>query len=232
MRFAALLASLSLAVAGVWVTSPSAGAAVTDGLCTTDTGVTLVVDYQELGGRILKCVDDVPAGTSGLQLLKLAGVTAEGTIHDGPSFVCRLNGRPSATENLPVTGSPDYRETCVTTPSQTAFWSYWYSSDGEDWTFAQMGGASREVVPGGYEGWSFSLNNTDTTNPPPDMSRSHTANGSEPDSNVATQAQDAPPVSGTVGSDGGPPVGTLIGVGAVASLGAGGGLVWWRRRSL
>ncbi|MBB1484318.1 hypothetical protein H5392_10660 [Tessaracoccus sp. MC1865] len=347
VRPAALLASLFLAVAGSWVASPSASAAVTDGHCTTDTGVTLVVDHQELGGgRIIKCVEDVPGGTSGLGLLKLAGLSAEGTLHDGPGFVCRINGRPSLNESIPVDGSPDYRERCVDTPPKTAFWSYWHAPNNGSWTFSQMGGGNREVIPGGYEGWSFSLNNTENSNPPPGVTPSHrvvkpqpapttkapapttqapaatttapaattaaattpapattpaapttaapartttqprtstkprvvstptepsrsaspeapaiTPSSAAPENVEATPSasasptvasvvtetaaasasptdeqvaapEGAPPVAATVADDGGVPTGTLVGAGAVAAIGLGGGVMWWRRRGL
>ncbi|MBB1510814.1 hypothetical protein [Tessaracoccus sp. MC1756] len=347
VRPAALLASLFLAAAGSWVALPSASAAVTDGHCTTDTGVTLVVDHQELGGgRIIKCVEDVPGGTSGLGLLRLAGLSAEGTLHDGPGFVCRINGRPSLNESIPVDGTPDYRERCVDTPPKTAFWSYWHAPNNGAWTFSQMGGGHREVAPGGYEGWSFSLNNTENSNPPPGVTPSHTvvkpqpapttkvpspatqvpaptstgpaattaapttqtplvtqvattppapatsapvkptskphksaparvepttakpsrsaspeAPSVAPDSAEATPSpsasptvasvmtetaaaaasptdeqaaapEGAPTVAATVADDGGVPMGTLVGAGAVAAIGLGGGVMWWRRRGL
>ncbi|MFD0864880.1 hypothetical protein ACFQ06_03525, partial [Tessaracoccus lubricantis] len=193
-RPAALLAAVFLALAGAWVGSPSASAAVTDGHCTTDTGVTLVVDYQELGGgRVIKCVEDVPEGTSGLRLLRLAGMTSEGTIHDGPGFVCRINGRPGLNEPIPVDGSPDYRERCVDTPPKTAFWSYWHAPNGGRWSFSQLGAGNREVIIGGYEGWSFSLNNTENSNPAPGVAPSHPVVTPEP----TPSAPAAPPTPST-----------------------------------
>lgn len=324
------LASLLL-LAGGWLAPLPAAAAVTTGQCSTATGVTLVVDFQGLGGgRVVRCVEGVPRGTTGLGLLRLAGVSAEGTIHDGPGFVCRLNGRPGPNETLAIDGDPDYRESCIETPPSSAFWSYWHADNGGSWTYSQLGGANRQVERGGYEGWSFSLNKADGSNPPPGIKPSHeiveakpeatpsptpkptpkptptptpkppapttapaddskpvapprtTAPGStsrpsttapvtpappkddpvessaaaepepttptptptQPDPSAGTPTSTdptstadatqspAPSVTATLPPEDGVPVGTIVGVGVVATLGLGGGLAWWRRRSV
>lgn len=320
-RPAALIAALFLALAGTGLSAvPTAAATVTDGHCSTDTGVTLVIDHQQLGGgTIIMCVEDVPAGSSGLELLHLAGVTVEGTVHDGPGFVCRLNGRPGPNETLPITSDPHYREQCVATAPETAFWGYWHATNGGQWTFSSYGAGNREVIPGGYEGYSFSLNADRTSNPPPGVKPAHEvvrveepapapepapiqpttpapapvqtvepqpkveqprppARTSRPNRPVTptptltpsptptstashtptptpsltetptpsptpTPTADtttfsptpmvttAPPVEAIV-EDEGPPIGTFIGLGTVAALGIGGGVVWWRRRGL
>lgn len=330
---AALLSALALASCGAWAATPFAAAAtVTDGRCSTDTGVTLVVDHQELGGGVVvKCVEDVPVGTSGLGLLRLAGFTSEGTVHDGSSFVCRVGGRPGPNETIPLSSDPGYREQCINTPPDDAFWGYWHATNGGSWTFSSYGAGSREVVPGGYEGLSFSLNNSSRSNPPPGLTPSHTVvtpvpaptptpapaptiakpvpaatpkatptveplpqvekpslprrterptrpahpdpspspthspeatptptaalpsptpepGAVEPSASPSGSVTDlpsvdptppvasppitaAPPVEAVV-EDNEPPVGTLIGAGAVAALALGGGVVWWRRRGL
>ncbi|MHA6524520.1 hypothetical protein [Tessaracoccus sp. G1721] len=173
-RLGSLASAAALAVAGVWFLAPQAGAEVSDGHCSTATGVTVVVDFQELGGgTVVRCVEDVEAGTTGLQVLRLAGLSPEGTIKEGPSFVCRIAGRPSATETLPVTGTDGYRESCVQAAPDTAFWSYWHADNGGSWAFSNYGASAREVIPGGYEGWSFSLNNTGSSNPAPGVTPAH-----------------------------------------------------------
>ncbi|GAB3822610.1 hypothetical protein GCM10028820_33620 [Tessaracoccus terricola] len=155
---------LLLPAMGAWAGAPSAAAAYHDGACTDDTGVTVVVDHKELGGgTIIRCATDFPAQGTALQALQLAGFTAEGTVKDGPGFVCRINGRPAADEPLTVAGS-EYRETCIATPPSSAFWSYWHAPAGGDWTFSSIG-AARSVQPGGYEGWAFSLNRAQAQEP-------------------------------------------------------------------
>lgn len=173
-RLGSLASAVALATAGLWFVAPQAGAEVSDGHCTTATGVTIVVDFQELGGgTVVRCVENVTEGTTGLQVLHLAGLSPEGTIKEGPSFVCRVAGRPSATETLPVTGTDGYRETCVQAAPDSAFWSYWHADNGGSWTFSNYGASAREVIIGGYEGWSFSLNNTGSSNPAPGVKPYH-----------------------------------------------------------
>ena len=144
------------------------------------TGVTVVVDFRALDGndgirarKVVRCSParfaangDVRART-GYVALRGAGITPRGT-QTFPGFVCRLNGRPNATETLPVRGNPNYREQCVRTPPDRAFWGYWYTSGrGQSWQYSTQGAASHNVVPGGLEGWAFSLNAAPGPNPKP-----------------------------------------------------------------
>lgn len=90
-----------------------------------------------------------------------------GTVRWGLGFVCRLEGRPTSTENIPVTGNPTYHESCFNTPPAAAYWGYWHADgSGSTWTCSNFGAANRSVIPGGFEGWSFSLNKTASTPPP------------------------------------------------------------------
>ena len=181
---AATLTAALLAAAGLALGAGPAHAEVTAGHCATDTGVTLIVDFQELGGdTIVRCVEGVTPGSTGLEMFELAGLSVSGTIDDGPAFVCRINGRPDANETIAVEGQGEYREACVSTPSRLAFWGYWHAPNGGPWTFSGAGGGNREVTIGGYEGWSFSLNNSDTSNPAPRIAPSHA---------VATPSTEAP----------------------------------------
>jgi len=150
------------------------------GICTGAdalTGVTVVVDFQELDGNggtaaptITRCSPNATPGAArtGIKALQDAGIAVAGTAQWGLGFVCRLELRPSATESIPRTGNPNYKEACVVTPPAQAYWSYWHADgSGTTWTYSSFGALNRNVVPGGFEGWSFSLNKTATTNPPP-----------------------------------------------------------------
>jgi hypothetical protein len=175
-----LLLSAALAV-GVQTAVPTpAHAAGYDGICTGAdalTGVTIVIDFQELNGNggtpaptITRCSPNPAPGTqrTGIKALQDAGISVTGVAQWGLAFVCRLNGRPSATESIPITGNPNYHEACVVTPPGAAYWSYWWANGGgTTWTYSSYGAAGRNVVPGGFEGWSFSLNRTASTNPVP-----------------------------------------------------------------
>ncbi|OLF09789.1 flagellar hook-length control protein FliK [Actinophytocola xinjiangensis] len=182
------LAALVLTAGAVLVAPPSASAAGYDGICTGDdalTGVTVVIDFQELDGNggtaaptITRCSPNAAPGTdrTGIQALQDAGIPVAGTAQWGLGFVCRLNNRPSATEAIPRTSNPTYQEACVLTPPAEAYWSYWHADgSGTTWTYSSYGALNRTVVPGGFEGWSFSLNRTATTNPPPGVTPTNPA---------------------------------------------------------
>ncbi|WP_241266238.1 hypothetical protein [Streptomyces boncukensis] len=125
------------------------------GFCPDGRGVTVVVDFRELGGTTLvRCA--VGGQSSGLAALKAAGFRVAGTSRWGESFVCRLEGKPGAG-----------REPCVDTPPTKAYWSYWHASNGGRWTYSQQGATYRTPPQGSFEGWSFSLNRPEGAAPAP-----------------------------------------------------------------
>lgn len=190
----AAIAALTLLVAGIVTPAPGSSAADVspdappqqnsdlgyEGYCLDNHGVTVIVDFQELGAwrghdgsDLVRCAPGPGGGKNfsgnGLEALDAAGVDMTGTARWGTSFVCRLDGRPAADETIPRTGDPTYREDCGDTPPANAYWSYWYAENGGSWTYSALGLENRQALPGGFEGWSFSLNRTPTTNPPPDL---------------------------------------------------------------
>ncbi|MCP2256555.1 hypothetical protein LX15_000238 [Streptoalloteichus tenebrarius] len=188
------LSALAVSVAAAVAVAPSAGAVSTtggyDGICTGKdalTGVTVVIDFQELDGNggvaaptITRCSPNPNPGTSrtGIKALQDAGIAVTGTARWGLGFVCRLENRPSPTETIPITSNPDYREPCLNTPPASAYWSYWHADgSGTTWTYSDYGAMGRNVTPGGFEGWSFSLNRTADTNPPPGVTPRNPAVG-------------------------------------------------------
>lgn len=137
------------------------------GFCKDNIGVTVVVDFQALGGTtIVRCFPSATPGT-GLDALKGAGIQIAGVQRWGESFICRIENRPSATEVVPITGNAGYREKCIDTPPASGYWSYWHSGNNCSWNYSQWGVKNRNFTPGGFEGWSFSLNATSDTNPMP-----------------------------------------------------------------
>jgi hypothetical protein len=137
------------------------------GYCENATGVTVVVDFQQLGGTTIVRCDPRPTRGTGLDALKGAGFQIEGVVRWGEGFICRIENRPSAVEELPVAGDEGYREVCRDTPPAAAYWSYWHAGNNCQWEYSQWGVKNRDFVPGGFEGWSFSLNATADTNPAP-----------------------------------------------------------------
>lgn len=177
-RLTATLAAVGLCATSLVTSSGSAEATGYSGYCKDALGVTVVVDYQDLGaygtnagGVVTRCaptnVPGKPFSGTGLAALKAAGFTFAGTQRWGNAFVCRVNGRPASTETVPIPGNPYYNEKCLDTPPASAFWGYWHARNGGTWTYSSTGASSYTVTGGGFEGWSFSHNRTSSTNPPP-----------------------------------------------------------------
>ncbi|MEU9891450.1 hypothetical protein [Sphaerisporangium sp. NPDC051011] len=201
--FAGLCGLVVSAALSVAVQTP-AHAAGYDGICTGAdalTGVTIVIDFQELNGNggtpaptVTRCSPNPTPGTqrTGIQALQDAGISVTGVAQWGLAFVCRLQGRPSAAESIPITSNPNYHEACVVTPPAAAYWSYWHATGaGTTWTYSSYGASNRNVVPGGFEGWSFSLNKTATSNPPPGVTPNNPAvNPNNPTVNLSVDDLD------------------------------------------
>jgi hypothetical protein len=187
LRVAAFLAAaLPLCGAGfvaVPATSFATWSAASGGdFCTTDEGVTVVVDLTALGGAIVvRCVDGpLRPGYDGWDALSDAGFGPQAPSRV-PGFVCRIAGQPTASRSFDIPENSDYHEQCVNTPPASAYWGYWYSDNGGSWTYSTSGASSHRVIEGGFEGWAFSLNSgghpprpgiapdhpTTSTQPPP-----------------------------------------------------------------
>ncbi|WP_037313489.1 hypothetical protein [Amycolatopsis orientalis] len=193
------LFGLVAAIVLIAATSPSAYAIDQGkghpGFCKDATGVTVVVDFQQLGGTtIVRCDPQSSRGT-GLDALKGAGFQIAGVQRWGEGFVCRIENRPSATEQLPVAGRENYREQCVDTPPAGGYWSYWHASNNCAWDYSQWGVKNRDFIPGGFEGWSFSLNATTETNPVPRVSAVRPGTEGQP----CVPREEAKPVTGDPG---------------------------------
>lgn len=158
-----------LAVSLAVVTPAPAQAAGQPGYCPDATGVTVVVDFQALGGGVVvRCAPaPLPGSGTGLDALVAAGISLEGTRRWGDSFICRLGGKPAVTTSLAVTGQSGYHEQCLDTPPSAAFWGYWHASNGGSWQYSLQGVKSYQTTPGGFEGWSFSLDASGSGNPVP-----------------------------------------------------------------
>ena len=127
--------ALVAAAAGV-VTSPGAAHAAS---CGTASGVTVVVDFHQLGGVQSAC-DANGAGEYAADQFTDVGHTL--TYVQGQAFVCQVDAAPTTQ--------------CVRTPPATAYWSLWWS-DGKSgtWTYASLGVGSLKVPAGGYVALSW-----------------------------------------------------------------------------
>lgn len=150
--------ALGLLVAAGAASPPAAGASTvavenwTDGPCPTSSGVTVVVDFQELGGTTLvRCAAGRPA--SGRDVLTTAGIDYREALRSA-GFVCRINNKPA-------------NDPCVNASPTNAYWSYWLAVRGGQWCYSGVGAATLDPVEGTVQGWSFSLNRSAGTAPPP-----------------------------------------------------------------
>ena len=141
---AAALFLMGTSVAAV-VVEPAPVVAIDEGRgspghCPDADGVTVVIDFQELGGdTIIRCAPgDQETGHSALVN---AGIEIEGTNRWGESFICRIEGKP---------GPED--EPCIDTPPASAYWSYWHAPNDGAWTYSQWGVMNRTPPPGSFEG--------------------------------------------------------------------------------
>jgi len=202
-RRAALLLSGVLVAVGVSAPTAAAAAATAGpGECTDDSGVTVVVDFSDLGGDIVvRCVRG-PDAMTGLETLRTAGFTVEGTVRWGNAFVCRIQGRPGPRETLEF-DDEQYQEQCHNTPPAQAYWGYWYAADGGQWRFSSQGASTRQVSEGGFEGWAFSLDeNSGRRKPAYEPDR---PDGTTPSASPTTPSPDpdSPREGGNAGQGGG-----------------------------
>lgn len=173
--------------------SPAA-AAGSAGYCPDASGVTVVVDFNELGGgTVVRCAPGSQA--TGLAALKSAGFQITGTLRWGEGFICRIEGKPSADA-----------EKCVDTPPASAYWSYWHAPNGGRWTYSDMGVLNRTPPAGSFEGWSFSLNRDPNDAPRPGIAPRRPAPLPPPPTSApAPPASDVPVTPPPAGGDGAPP---------------------------
>jgi hypothetical protein len=120
--------------------------------CPNATGVTVVVDFQELGGGVNVVCAPGPVA-SGLEAMRVAGVAYQ-TAQRFPGFVCRIAGQPA-------------NDPCVNASPASAYWSYWIAAPGGSWCYSTFGAGSRRPPAGTFEGWSFALDRTAAELPPP-----------------------------------------------------------------
>ncbi|MBQ1083818.1 ABC transporter substrate-binding protein [Nocardiopsis sp. B62] len=180
----------------------------TPGHCPDADGVTVVIDFQELGGEtIVRCAPgDQETGHSAL---KNAGIEITGTNRWGEAFICRIEGKPG----------PD-TEPCIDTPPASAYWSYWHAPNDGTWTYSQWGVMNRKPPPGSFEGWSFSLNRSEDGNPPPRVDPVRPAN-SGGSGGGGTGGGDGGGGGGSTGTGGGGSSGATGGAGGSGGTAAG-----------
>lgn len=150
----AVIATLVVAVAAPRAAAAPA-AAWHDGPCAPDdnVGITVVVDFQELGGGVnVRCTGR--AVSDGADALDAAGISWQSVLRWGRGFVCKIAGKPA-------------NDPCVDTPPASAYWGYWAAPRGGSWCYSNLGVLNRRPPPGSVEGWSFSLDRQGGSAPAP-----------------------------------------------------------------
>lgn len=179
-----LLAAAATAVLPFAPGTPDAGA-WSEGPCPTAAGVTVVIDFHELGGGVwVRCTDSTV--DTGFQALDAVAVPWSPAVRF-PGFLCRIDGKPS-------------NDPCQTTSPASAYWSYWIADRGGAWCYSSFGAGNRNPPEGTVEGWSFSLNRTSTSlatprySPPPRVPGAPATNGAgcDPSKTPSTTPPPAP----------------------------------------
>lgn len=165
-------AALVVAAAGLTAPAPAAASAAP---CTSDTGVTVVVDFNGLGGGVHQVCLAGGGGKSAASLFPSAGFPLSYATRM-PGYVCRVNGVPAS-------------DPCVNTSPADAYWSLWHSDgDASSWTYAGVAAGSLTVPDGGMVAFSF---DDVAGNAPPSASPSRPQAAPAP-----------PPTSAPAGDDG------------------------------
>ena len=189
-----LVAALGLVAAGLVLQARAPAAAAG---CTGSGGVTVVVDFHQLGGGVQQACDADGGGKAASAVFPDSGFPLT-YVQRQPGFVCRVSGAPSS-------------DPCVNTPPAGAYWSLWWS-DGTSgsWTYSSTGVGSLTVPDGGYV--AFSWQGQDGKAAP----------GVAPTPRTAPTTPSPPPGSGDSGGGGGSTGGTR-GTGGADGPGTGAG---------
>ena len=187
-----LAAALVVLVAGPGFalgSAPAAGAAT----CTSSGGVSVVVDYRELGGSTITACAPDGGGKSAAAVFASVGVSL-GYATRQPGFVCRVNGAPAS-------------DPCVNASPSDAYWGLWWA-DGSNasWTYSSYGVGSLTVPAGGSVGWSWQQDRTAGSSVPPSVappvSRSSTPSPTPSPTPTSSSTPTASPSASPTGGGG------------------------------
>ena len=142
------LTTLSVLAAGLVATGSAAAAPAYAAACSGTKGVTVVVDFTKLGGKV-KTACDAGNPASGLAALTGAGFTYA-FVPRQPGFVCTIDKKPN-----PCNGAPT-----------KAYWSYWHARPHGKWVYSSTGAGNYHPAPGTVQGWAFGASKPPRISPP------------------------------------------------------------------
>jgi hypothetical protein len=156
-----VLTAVAFVAAAVSAVPPTQAVAPAAG-CSSASGVTVVVDFNELGGGVPSVCDADGGGKKAATLFPQNGFKLEYAVGMA-GFVCRVQDAPAPED-----------EDCQGTAPGNAYWSLWWS-DGKtgSWSYASSGAGSLTVPDGGYV--AFSWDQSDGTAPPSFNAAKHAA---------------------------------------------------------
>jgi hypothetical protein len=147
-----MLAALTVLVSGPLAAqaavSPAVASTRVAAACSGTRGVTVVVDFTKLGGKI-KTACDPKNPENGLDALTGAGFTYT-FVPKYPGFVCTIDKLPH-----PCNGAP-----------ATAYWSYWHAQPHGKWAYSNTGAGTYHPKPGSVQGWAFGAGKPPGISPP------------------------------------------------------------------
>ena len=154
-------------------------------------GVTVVVDFTELGGPLeTGCATD-PA--TGIEALQQAGFT---DTRDPTGMICAIDARPDPCPEA-FAGS---------------YWSYWYGGQDGTWQVWMEGADTSVPAAGGFEGWRYNDGSTGPSVLPLDLRAQPT------DESAAVSGNDGTDPGNLVPEAAQPWVFVVVGIGAVAAI--------------
>ncbi|MEO5851674.1 MAG: hypothetical protein ABIQ15_04095, partial [Nocardioides sp.] len=127
------VATLAVAAASLTVVGASPAEAAP---CTAAGGVSVVVDFRELGSGAQATCDLEGSGRTATSLFTGNGFPLTYAQRQ-PGFVCRVSGAPAS-------------DPCVNTSPADAYWGlYWSNGTSGSWTYSTLGAGSLEIPAGG-----------------------------------------------------------------------------------
>ena len=154
-RLSVLAASACAVLCGLGGLSAGPAGAAGLSACAPHRGTIVAVDFAHWGGPIVRgCGIGQP---NGYALLHAAGFRTAGDSHDGAAFICRIGNQTFHGGTVYPRPSED---SCIRTPSTSAYWSFWVAPAGQNtWTYSPIGPMGDVPKPGEVELWIFGATN-------------------------------------------------------------------------
>ncbi len=197
-RMRSLAHRLALTVLGggaVLVASAAVAPAADAATCTSAGGVSVVVDYRELGGAIFTACATDGGGKSAAEVVASVGVTITYATRQ-PGFVCRVQGQPAA-------------DPCVNASPANAYWGLW-GADGSkaSWTYSSSGIGGLTVPAGGSVGLSWQQDRENSGAVPPGVAPPVAPAPASPSPSPTASPTSSPTSSSPTSSPGSSPTGS------------------------